>query len=62
MIDRAVQRGELEPSVDVETALDMPAGPLYWRLAVIQTSEGDQYVERLTRVVVAGFNAASMSV
>jgi hypothetical protein len=39
-------------------ALDVLAGPLYWRLAVIQTPEGDQYVERLTRVVVAGIKAA----
>jgi hypothetical protein len=29
-------------------ALDVLAGPLYWRLAVVQTPEGDQYVERLT--------------
>ncbi len=36
----------------------MLAGPLYWRLAVVQTPEGDQYVERLTRVVVAGIKAA----
>ncbi|MBB5163979.1 TetR/AcrR family transcriptional regulator [Mycobacterium sp. AZCC_0083] len=62
MIDRAVRRGELDPSVDVETALDVLAGPLYWRLAVIQTPEGAHYVERLTRVVVAGIQAASMSV
>jgi AcrR family transcriptional regulator len=62
MIERAVQRGELDRSVDVETAMDMLAGPLYWRLAVIETPEGAQYVERLTRVVVAGIKAASMSV
>jgi AcrR family transcriptional regulator len=62
MIERAVERGELDRSVDVETAMDMLAGPLYWRLAVIQTPEGDEYVERLTRVVVAGIKAASMSV
>ena len=39
-------------------ALDVLAGPLYWRLAVVQTPEGDQYVKRLTRVVVAGIKAA----
>ena len=39
-------------------ALDVLAGQLYWRLAVVQTPEGDQYVERLTRVVVAGIKAA----
>jgi hypothetical protein len=43
-------------------ALDVLAGPLYWRLAVVQTPEGDQYVERLTRVVVAGIKAASFRV
>jgi hypothetical protein len=42
-------------------ALDVLAGPLYWRLAVVQTPEGDQY-ERLTRVVVAGIKAASFRV
>ena len=62
MIERAVHRGELDRSVDVEMAMDMLAGPLYWRLAVINTPEGPQYVERLTRVVVAGIKAASMSV
>jgi hypothetical protein len=43
-------------------ALDVLAGPLYWRLAVVQTPEGDQYVERLTRVAVAGIKAASFRV
>ena len=43
-------------------ALDVLAGPLYWRLAVVQTPEGDQYVERLTRVIVAGIKAASFRV
>lgn len=62
MIDRAVQRGELDQTVDVETALDVLAGPLYWRLAVIRTPVGEHYLERLTRVVVAGITAASMSV
>jgi hypothetical protein len=42
--------------------LDVLAGPLYWRLAVVQTPEGDQYVERLTRVIVAGIKAASFRV
>ena len=62
LIGRAVERGELDPSVDVETALDVLAGPLYWRLAVIQTPEGEEYIARLTRVVVAGIKAASLRV
>ena len=60
IIGRAVQRGELPPSVDVETALDLLVGPLYWRITVIRTPEGDDYVTRLTQIVVAGIKAASL--
>lgn len=35
MLDRAIQRGELPETVNFDLALDLLAGPLYWRMVVI---------------------------
>jgi hypothetical protein len=53
LFERAVRRGELPPNTDVELAMDLLAGPLYWRLAVMQVEVGDDYCDRLAAAVVA---------
>ncbi|MBY8883652.1 TetR/AcrR family transcriptional regulator C-terminal ligand-binding domain-containing protein [Streptomyces sp. PTM05] len=57
MLERAVERGELPPEVDRELALDLLAGPLYWRLAVIRTPTAPDYLDRLTDKLLAAFTA-----
>ncbi|MET7305081.1 TetR-like C-terminal domain-containing protein, partial [Embleya sp. NPDC005575] len=46
-------RGELPPGFDVDLALDLIVGPLYWRLAVTRTPLTDDYLDRLTSATTA---------
>ncbi|MFJ1709944.1 hypothetical protein [Kitasatospora sp. NPDC088346] len=43
--------------MDRELALDFLAGPLYWRLAVVHTPTGPDYLDRLTDKLLAAFAA-----
>lgn len=53
LFTRAIERGQLAPGTDTDLAMDLLAGPLYWRLAVVQLSADDDYCERLTERIVA---------
>ncbi|MEU4116721.1 TetR-like C-terminal domain-containing protein [Kitasatospora sp. NPDC028055] len=57
LLERAVARGELPADVDREIALDLLAGPLYWRLAVVHTPTAPDYLDRLTDKLLAAFRA-----
>jgi glutathione S-transferase len=57
LIDRAIERGELAPSIDRETAADLVAAPLYWRLAVLGKRSDRAHVERLARMIAAALRA-----
>ncbi|GHF67985.1 TetR family transcriptional regulator [Kitasatospora xanthocidica] len=57
LLERAVERGELPAGTDREIALDLLAGPLYWRLAVVHTATAPDYLERLTDKLLAAFAA-----
>ncbi|RKT09732.1 TetR family transcriptional regulator [Streptomyces sp. 1114.5] len=57
LLERAVLRGELPTNTDRELALDFLAGPLYWRLAVVHTPTGRDYLDRLTDKLLAAFAA-----
>lgn len=52
IFDRAAQRGELAPGADVEFALDLLAGPLYWRLGARHVPVDPGYLDRLTDLIV----------
>jgi AcrR family transcriptional regulator len=53
LFQRAMERGELPAESDVEMCMDLLAGPLYWRLAVVRTPTGDDYLDRLTDRIMA---------
>lgn len=57
LLERAVARGELPADVDREIALDLLAGPLYWRLAVVHTPTAPDHLDRLTDKLLAAFRA-----
>jgi AcrR family transcriptional regulator len=57
LFERAVRRGELAPETDIGLAMDLMAGPLYWRLAVMQVEVTDEYCDRLATAVVAAVTA-----
>jgi AcrR family transcriptional regulator len=54
IIRRAIGRGELDASIDLELAFDILAGPLYWRLIVTHSEINDGYVEHLVAFMLAG--------
>lgn len=47
MLARAMRRGELPGDLDTEMALDVIAGPLYWRLSVRRVPVDDKYLDDL---------------
>jgi hypothetical protein len=57
VIRRAVERGELPEDTDIELALDLLAGPLYWRLTVVRMGVDEAYYDRLTDKLVAALLA-----
>jgi AcrR family transcriptional regulator len=56
LFSRAVKRGELSADSDLEMCMDFLAGPLYWRLAVVHTSTSEDYLDRLTDMVIAALS------
>ncbi|MHA6759002.1 TetR/AcrR family transcriptional regulator [Streptacidiphilus sp. PAMC 29251] len=58
LVRKAVARGELAPGTDPDLALDLIAGPLYWRLAVVRTPIGKDYLDRLAASIAAALGAA----
>ncbi|MEV0427358.1 TetR/AcrR family transcriptional regulator [Micromonospora sp. NPDC049836] len=62
LIDRAVRRGELGSDVDLDLAVDLIVGPLYWRLAVSRTPLALQDLPRLAAVVATALEVACESV
>jgi AcrR family transcriptional regulator len=58
VVHRAIARGELRKGTDVELALDVLAGPLYWRMAIVRTPIGRTHLTRLAGVIVRALSAA----
>lgn len=58
VIRQAAARGELPATTDAELALDLIAGPLYWRLAVMRGTYSRGRLDALTSAVVAALQAS----
>ena len=57
LVRKAIGRGELPADTDPDLALDLIAGPLYWRLAVVRTPIGKDYLERLAVSIASALGA-----
>src|SRR4051794_22899187 len=57
LVRKAVARGELPAGTDPDLALDLIAGPLYWRLAVVRTPIGKDYLDRLAQSIATALGA-----
>lgn len=57
LLQRAVERGELRPGVDMELALDLLGAPLHWRLVVTGLPTKPGYIEVLVVMTLAGLRA-----
>ncbi len=56
LFQRALRRGELPPDADITVAMDLLAGPLYWRQSVMQVPVDDEYCDRLAAAIVAAIS------
>ncbi|MGV0805945.1 TetR/AcrR family transcriptional regulator [Mycolicibacterium setense] len=52
LFERARQRGEIAADADIDVALDMVGGALYWRQSVMQVDADDDYLDRLTAAIL----------
>jgi AcrR family transcriptional regulator len=55
IIRRAIERGEVADTLNPDLALDVLAGPLYWRLSVVHQPINDDELVRLAEMVMAAF-------
>jgi AcrR family transcriptional regulator len=51
MLERAIERGELDRDTDLELALDLLAAPIYWRLTVRDGDMEPHYLDKLVALV-----------
>ncbi|MER7416104.1 TetR/AcrR family transcriptional regulator [Micromonospora peucetia] len=58
VVGRAITRGELAPDTDLDIAVDLIVGPLYWRLAVSRTPVTMEDLPRLATAVAAALEVA----
>lgn len=57
LLERAIARGELPPTLDKELALDLIPAPLYWRMIVIGASPSSSEIFRMATAIKAGLHA-----
>jgi AcrR family transcriptional regulator len=55
VLRRGVERGDLRPDIDVELALDLLGGPLFYRLLVTGGPLDEQLAEGVTDLILRGF-------
>jgi hypothetical protein len=58
LVGQAVARGELPAGADPDLAVDLILGPLYWRLAVARTPIDDDYLAKMTALVIGALRAS----
>ena len=58
LVGQAVARGELPNGADPDLAVDLILGPLYWRLAVARTPIDDNYLTKMTALVIAALRGS----
>lgn len=57
LVERAIGRGELPPTVDTQLALDLIPAPLYWRMIIIGATPSRAEVIRMAAAITAGLRA-----
>lgn len=59
LIERAIGRSDLPETLDRETAADLIAAPLYWRVAVLGGRADRRHVDRLAHMLAAALRAGA---
>ncbi|WP_433041349.1 TetR/AcrR family transcriptional regulator [Dactylosporangium sp. CS-033363] len=57
-IRTAMDRGQVSPDLDLDMAMAMLSGPLYFRFLITQESVGHDFVDRMLDMLFAGMAAA----
>lgn len=52
MINAAIARGEVRPEIDVEYALDLMAGPIFWRVCGVRQETTPEFLHQVTATVL----------
>ena len=55
MLERGVERGDLRPDLDLELALDVLGGPLFYRLLITGGPIDEQLAEGVRELILRGF-------
>jgi AcrR family transcriptional regulator len=55
VLERGVERGDLRPDLDIELALDVLAGPLFYRLLITGGSIDNKLADGVTELILRGF-------
>ena len=53
---RAIDRGEIPAEIDLELALDLLAGPVYWRFAVRGVEVNSTYLDEIADAMIGALN------
>jgi AcrR family transcriptional regulator len=59
IIRRAIERGEVADTLNPDLALDVLAGPLYWRLTVVHQPMNDEELVQLAELVMGALTRVS---
>jgi AcrR family transcriptional regulator len=59
IIGRAIERGEVADTLNPDLALDVLAGPLYWRLTVVDQPISDEELVQLAELVMGALTRVS---
>lgn len=57
LLDRAIARGELDPGLDRDLALDLLPAPLYWRMVVLGQTPTRRQLALEAAAITAGLRA-----
>lgn len=57
LLERAIERGELPPTLDRELALDLIPAPLYWRMVVLGATPSRSQLAREAVAITAALRA-----
>jgi AcrR family transcriptional regulator len=55
VLERGIERGDLRPDLDLEFALDVLGGPLFYRLLITGGPIDEQLAQHVTELILRGF-------
>lgn len=60
LIERAIERGEIPPTTDIDVTLDLLFGPAYHRLLQSHLALSDHFAKSVVDIIVGGLMSSAM--